>query len=245
MRVLWLLVGVVGLVSIPGTESTIGLLGAALPVAAIKTAPAIAAIGGLSAVKILKVIGLAALKNKVANGIADAFDSGDEYDDYYSRESAYYAPPPLSHGPPSFYIVPSDYFDRRRRGKRDAQGEERPSETISEVDYFNVIATLDTDRCAQRLVCELAQKPVDELKEDERAIMSSFSTLVPPAPSAIRNSKGVFDYAAWLGRNSADNSRACENFYKQCQSNSQEIMEAFRALEAEDAVGDNHEDSRE
>ncbi|XP_064084087.1 uncharacterized protein LOC135199885 [Macrobrachium nipponense] len=244
MRVLWLLIGVVGLVSVPGAESTIGLLGAALPVAAIKTAPAIAAIGGLSAVKILKVIGLAALKNKVANGIADAFDNGDEYDDYYSRESGYYAPPPLSHGPPSFYIVPSDYFDRRR-GKREAQGEERPAETVKEVDYFNVTATLDTDGCAQRLVCELAQKPRDELKEDERAIMFSFSTEVAPAPSTIRSSKGVFDYAAWLGRNSAHNSKACETFYKQCQSNSQEIMEAFRLIEAKEVVGDNQEVSKE
>ncbi|XP_068226248.1 uncharacterized protein [Palaemon carinicauda] len=230
MRVLWLLVGLVGLVLVPRTESTFGLLGAA---------PAIAAVGGLSAVKILKVIGLAAVKNQLTNGISNVFNNEDEYDDYYSREPSYLAPPVLSQGPPSFYIVPSDYFDRRR-GKRDTQGKNKQAQTVGEIDYFNVIATLDTDGCAQRLVCELAQKSEEEIKEDERAIMFSFKTSVAPPPSTIRNSKGIFDYAAWLGKNSVHNSKACEAFYSQCTSNSQEIMEAFRLMEAKEVVGDSN-----
>ncbi|XP_047478092.1 uncharacterized protein LOC125031419 [Penaeus chinensis] len=91
---------------------------------------------------------------------------------------------------------------------------------------------MDRDGCVQKLVCGLSGNAPEQLSEDGKVIMSLFRSDSAPAYTSLRNPKGPYDYAAWIGRTSESPEFTCSQLYGQCNTSPQQFMERFEASEA-------------
>ncbi|XP_050724697.1 uncharacterized protein LOC127002679 [Eriocheir sinensis] len=217
---------------------------------ALAALPAVASVGGLAALKVLKYVGLSKLKEKVSNSglgsLVDLDDSGE--DNYYRQQIPAYAPPPQSYyaphplplaspGPAAFYIVPASSFgDYSYRGRRDVSGvSESGSEGVVAVrgdkQYFEVIGGLDQSGCVMRAVCELAGASTHTLTEDERSIMAAFSPEDKQADRAPTSWRGKYYQAAWVGKTAEDAASTCAKVYGRCPVPAKQLLEAMQVEE--------------
>ncbi|XP_063869683.1 uncharacterized protein LOC135105485 [Scylla paramamosain] len=223
--------------------------------------PAVASVGGLAALKLLKYVGLSKLKNAVSNSGLDAItDLDDSGNDYYDRQPLFVAPPPtivapspsyfasppsyyppsftplpLS-SPPAFYIVPASGFHnfRTRRDVSRASGSGAEAEKValkSEREYFDMISGLDRDGCVLRAVCEVASEPVHTLTEDEKTIMAAFSAPYKPSRRGPTTWRDIYYQALWVGRTASDATTTCAKTYTRCPVPARELLKALQEQE--------------
>ncbi|XP_027229781.1 uncharacterized protein [Penaeus vannamei] len=119
--------------------------------------------------------------------------------------------------PSPSYAAPLASAYRRRRS----------SPTLAENDRAAVDALVSDDRlgCAQRLVCELAREPEDDLQADEAAILALVSD--ERAPAGVKQMRG----AAAAGKGGA----GCSSLFKNCPFSARDIMAVVRAAAEENA----------
>ncbi|XP_042885848.1 keratin, type I cytoskeletal 13-like [Penaeus japonicus] len=116
--------------------------------------------------------------------------------------------------PSPSYAAPLTSSYRRRR-----------STTLAESEAADLDAMVSDDRlgCAQRLLCELALKPLDRLKADEYAILALVND--EKAKAGVKQ----LSKAAQAGEGGAD----CSALFNGCPFSAQDIMAVVRAVAEE------------
>ncbi|XP_071540378.1 uncharacterized protein [Panulirus ornatus] len=103
---------------------------------------------------------------------------------------------------------------RRRRSLEDFLKDTK----IQEI--YTQIAAEDKDQCGLRLVCELAQKDLQDLAEDESQILNPYSG----AGKSDGTHYGNYDEAVWYGKEG----HSCATHYQRCAYTSDQVMDAYR-----------------